>query len=1237
MWTFLCYFTVLAAWIFAFEKRIFDVTNLPVQSIIIKAGENKSLACPGVNEHSLVIALEWLSLTHNVKLVEFMSDSTTVWVNQHRIALLPDTFGLSFHPAIAEDSGDYVCLVNSRPKPDGIVRLIVQDVPDAPGRPLIVSFTSRSVNLSWAPSQDTHHSPITHYIIHTRVGENGEWNVIDEILTPNNESSYQVTSLHPYTVYSFRVVAVNAMGASQPSKESYYMVTLREAPAGKPTITTAHNTSSTALHISWRPPHHETIHGEFLGYRIAYRPRDRGDEAFKEIYIRDPNVESHTIQNLETYTQYLVSLQVFNPEGPGPNTTVLVMTDEGVPSKPRDLTVLEVSSNTIMLRWTQPEKPNGAIEGYRVYYMYNNYTSVDMNRDRIKPVSPYITYNLTNLKPYTEYKIWVKAFTRNHEGEPSDPIFNTTDISGPSSPKLLNLTCQTQDTIFFQWARPEHFYYSIDYYYIYIYLNDRIWKNISIESSKEHLETSYSVENVTTNTEYQVQVQASTRSNRTKRIVRGPLSEPKTVYMRSDCDKMQEYMRHTTHELSAGVLAGVICASFAFLLAVSAFILWSAHPVYFRKCFRVSYYYLDDPPCSVPTASLDWNAPPDGNSEHKGAIPVHLFPKHVAELHADGDIGFSKEYEAIQAEATTDEHTSEHSQHPDNRVKNRYLNIIAYDHSRVQLLQMPGQKKNIDYINANYIDGFQWSKAYIGTQGPLPSTFDCFWRMVWEQRVNIIVMITNLVERGRRKCDMYWPKEGTETYGVIQVKLVKEDIMATYTVRTLQIKHLRIKKKKAAMAEKLVYQYHYTNWPDHGTPDHPLPVLHFVKKSAAANPPDAGPIIVHCSAGVGRTGTYIVLDAMLRQIRSRGEVNIFGFLRHIRSQRNFLVQTEEQYIFIHDALVEAIESGETNISREQFPRYVQMLQNLNSEEKSQLWKPIDVQFKLVTSFQCKDFNLVSANKVINQPKNRTANILPVESSRVHLTPKPGEDGSDYVNATWMQGFHSLREFIITQHPLKTTIKDFWQMVWDHNAQTIVMLSIIDNQEFEVFWPMDQETVDAESYKVKLVNEQAQSTYVTRDFTMQSLQDDYEIPVKMIHCTNWPHHCCSIAEIYHLPNTVLDMGIQNGPIVVVDRFGGTEAASFCVLTTLKKHLMYDNHVDVYMYAKLYHNKRPGIWGSCDDYLRLHLAVQTLCSPPEGTPDLYAMTNGALNGSLSNDCVRVPPEEAPLISQDVMKCN
>lgn len=135
------------------------------------------------------------------------------------------------------------------------------------------------------------------------------------------------------------------------------------------------------------------------------------------------------------------------------------------------------------------------------------------------------------------------------------------------------------------------------------------------------------------------------------------------------------------------------------------------------------------------------------------------------------------------------------------------------DHSRVQLRPLPGQKKSTDYINANYIDGFQQCRGYIGTQGPLPATFDAFWRMIWEQRVAVIVMITNLVERGRvsfrllaklkipvnfnssflqRKCDMYWPKEGVETYGVIQVKLVSEDARATYTIRTFSIKHLKV-------------------------------------------------------------------------------------------------------------------------------------------------------------------------------------------------------------------------------------------------------------------------------------------------------------------------------------------------------------------------------------------------------------------------------------------------------------
>lgn len=169
---------------------------------------------------------------------------------------------------------------------------------------------------------------------------------------------------------------------------------------------------------------------------------------------------------------------------------------------------------------------------------------------------------------------------------------------------------------------------------------------------------------------------------------------------------------------------------------------------------------------------------------------------------------------------------------------------------------------------------------------------------------------------------------------------------------------------------------------------------------------------------------------MLRQIEHKNVVNIFGFLRHIRTQRNFLVQTEEQYIFIHDALIEAIASGETNMRLNSIAQYTNNL-DLISE-----------QFKLITSFQPKDIHITSATKQVNSVKNR-GTILPLEGSRAHLTPKPGMDGTDYINATWLFGFRRLRDFIVTQHPLSNTIKDFWQMILDHSIQTIVLLSAVD--------------------------------------------------------------------------------------------------------------------------------------------------------------------------------------------------
>lgn len=159
----------------------------------------------------------------------------------------------------------------------------------------------------------------------------------------------------------------------------------------------------------------------------------------------------------------------------------------------------------------------------------------------------------------------------------------------------------------------------------------------------------------------------------------------------------------------------------------------------------------------------------------------------------------------------------------------------------------------------------------------MPNTFADFWRMVWEKNCSIVCMITNVLEKGRVKCDQYWPDDGQRLYGNIQVTHLHTITLAFYTKRIFTV---RFKSgKKRASAERLVYQFHFTDWPDHGVPYYIMPVLAFIKQSSRANPELGGPIVVHCSAGVGRTGTYIVIDAMMKQIVDKGTINIHNFLK----------------------------------------------------------------------------------------------------------------------------------------------------------------------------------------------------------------------------------------------------------------------------------------------------------------------------------------------------------------------
>ncbi|XP_048147456.1 receptor-type tyrosine-protein phosphatase delta isoform X39 [Corvus hawaiiensis] len=1006
-----------------------------------------------------------------------------------------------------------------------------------------------------------------------------------------------IGNLVPQKTYSVKVLAFTSVGDG-PLSSDIQVITQTGVP-GQPLNFKAEPESETSILLSWTPPRSDTI----SSYELVYKDGEHGEEQ----RVSTEPTTSYRLQGLRPNSLYLFRLAARSPQGLGASTAeISARTMQSMFAK--NFHVKAVMKTSVLLSWEIPENYNSALP-FKILY-----------DDGKMEVDGRATQKLiTNLKPDTSY-----SFVLTNRGNSAGglqhrvtaktapdvlrtkPVFiGKTNLDGmitvelPEVPSNENIKGyyivivplkRSRGKFIKPWESPDEM--ELDEL-----LKEIARKRRSIRLGREvelkpyiaaHFEVlpteftlgdkkhygGFENKQLQSGQEYVFFVLAVMEHSESTMYATSPYSDP-VVSMDLDPQPI------TDEEEGLIWVIGPVLAVVFIICIVIAILLYKSKPDRKRaesdsrkssipNSKEVPSHHPTDP---VELRRLNFQTP--GMASHP-PIPILELADHIERLKANDNLKFSQEYESIDP---GQQFTWEHSNLEVNKPKNRYANVIAYDHSRVLLSAIEGIPGS-DYINANYIDGYRKQNAYIATQGALPETFGDFWRMMWEQRGATVVMMTKLEERSRVKCDQYWPSRGTETYGLIQVTLLDTVELATYCVRTFALY------KNGSSEKREVRQFQFTAWPDHGVPEHPTPFLAFLRRVKTCNPPDAGPMVVHCSAGVGRTGCFIVIDAMLERIKHEKTVDIYGHVTLMRAQRNYMVQTEDQYIFIHDALLEAVTCGNTEVPARNLYAYIQKLTQIETGENV---TGMELEFKRLASSKAHTSRFISANLPCNKFKNRLVNIMPYESTRVCLQPIRGVEGSDYINASFIDGYRQQKAYIATQGPLAETTEDFWRMLWEHNSTIVVMLTKLremGREKCHQYWPAER-SARYQYFVVDPMAEYNMPQYILREFKVTDARDGQSRTVRQFQFTDWPEQGVPksgegfIDFIGQVHKTKEQFG-QDGPISVHCSAGVGRTGVFITLSIVLERMRYEGVVDIFQTVKMLRTQRPAMVQTEDQY-------------------------------------------------------
>lgn len=559
----------------------------------------------------------------------------------------------------------------------------------------------------------------------------------------------------------------------------------------------------------------------------------------------------------------------------------------------------------------------------------------------------------------------------------------------------------------------------------------------------------------------------------------------------------------------------------------------------------------------------------------------------------------------FQTAAKVETNTCRHAFRKNNHEKNQNPKCIPYDYNRVVLQKIPGIPDS-DYINASYVDSLLKPNAYIVTQGPVEETVNAFWRLIWQENISAIIMLTKTFDFAKVMCVQYWPpnKEVHETYGDIHINIVKEEQLANFHIRTFRLYKVNEANPEEITEERLILQFHYTEWYSHSCPFSNA-VLEFRRRvrlvvgSIIKDDDTKGPMLVHCSDGGGRSGVYLSIDANLELAEEEECFNVFGYLKKLRQSRKGLVENVEQYKFIYDTLEEHVVCGKTWFPVSELSDRLKAKARRNSLTKmndyQMEYEKICKQTPRFTIGDC-----AGGHRADNREKNRDVLCVPPDNFRPYLTSFQGNAFTDYINSVFVDGYTKPREYIVTEWPMKHTLGEFWSLVYDQECSAVVVLCQppANSQSYPSFWPIKSKM---EKYgPVFSVHYSAAKSYTNikqwefkinkKIVSLTEMMAGVKAPtrtVQLFQLTCWPmgHKVpSSTNSLVYLMNMVEMWRAKSdyGPVCVVSPDGRSRAGVYCAANACIEQVIQHGEVDVFQAVKTVRRHRPQLVENMTEY-------------------------------------------------------